>query len=117
MHQLNYRKGSLADLRELKELGLKAYGQFQQVLTPDNWEKFRAGLADENKLVELISISTVFICETDKKKIIGMAILVPSGHPMSFFLAMALPNSLPGFASIMQDRPTKNIFPCILRNS
>jgi ribosomal protein S18 acetylase RimI-like enzyme len=87
MNQLNYRKGSLADLQELKELGLKAYGQFQQVLTPDNWEKFRAGLADENKLIELVSISTVFICETEKKKIIGMAILVPSGHPMGFFLA------------------------------
>jgi ribosomal protein S18 acetylase RimI-like enzyme len=85
--KLNYRKGSMADLQELKELGLKAYGEFQEVLTPDNWEKLRAGLADENKLAELICISTVFICETPENKMIGMAILVPSGHPMGIFLA------------------------------
>jgi GNAT superfamily N-acetyltransferase len=84
---LQYRKGSIADLPALKELGLKAYGQFEKVLTPDNWKKFEAGLRNETVLAELISISTVFICETTDKSIIGMALLVPSGHPQGIFLA------------------------------
>jgi GNAT superfamily N-acetyltransferase len=84
--QLSFRKGSLPDLAQLKNLGLLAYGQFADVLSKDNWVKFEAGLNNETELRLLIAKSTVFVCETIDKEIVGMAFFIPNENPTELFL-------------------------------
>lgn len=81
-----YREGSLIDKEQLKELALISYGQFSDILTPENWAKMSDSLHDESKLVELINKSICFVCLREDE-IIGMAYLVPSGNPWGPFQA------------------------------
>jgi GNAT superfamily N-acetyltransferase len=83
---LSYRRGSMEDLNKLKELGLKAYGEYRDVLTAENWEKLYNGLQNEEELVLLIKRATVFVCETIDQRMAGMAYLVPNGYPTDIYL-------------------------------
>ncbi len=81
-----YREASLNDKEQLKQLGIISYGQFSNILTPDNWTKLNTFLNDEEKLVDLINKSKSFVC-LDKNEIIGMAYIIPSGNPWDIFKA------------------------------
>lgn len=83
-NQLHYRNGSEDDFEQLKQLGLVAYGQFQQVLSEESWEKLYNGLNDDEKLRSILSRSAIFVCEANDR-IVGAAYLVPSGKAEGFF--------------------------------
>jgi len=85
-HRLTYREGTVNDKDQLKELGILAYGQFGEILTPDNRAKMNSFLNDEEKVVELLNKSKCFVC-LDKKKIVGMAYIVPHDNPWDIFKA------------------------------
>lgn len=57
-----YRTASLADKEQLKSLGIISYGQFFNVLTPENAAILNDNLNNDNKLIELINISTCYVC-------------------------------------------------------
>jgi ribosomal protein S18 acetylase RimI-like enzyme len=82
---LNYRAGNDNDLKDLKQLALKSWGEFQQALTAENWEKLSATLNNDGTYTELLNNSQSIICTTDDNKIIGMAFLVSSGHPTDIY--------------------------------
>ncbi len=81
-----YRTASLKDKQQLKALGILSYGQFSKVLSAEHFEKLKTNLHNEDQLVELIRISTSFVC-VDQDQIIGMAYLIPSGNPTDIFNA------------------------------
>ena len=80
-----YRQGTIYDLDELKNLALKSWGQFQSKLTNDNWAKLYNSLADDKTYLELLDKSDCIVCTADNDKIIGMAFLVPNGHPTDIY--------------------------------
>jgi|SRR6185312_7417824 len=79
-----YREGSINDKEQLQKLARISYGQFSNVLTPDNWAIMNDGLHDESKLIELINKSVCHVCLREDE-IIGMAYFVPSGNPWGPF--------------------------------
>ena len=83
---LTYRSGTISDIDQLQSLSIMAYGQFQNVLTPDNWEIFNGNLHNKQRLVDILKISQCFVC-LDNDKIIGVAYVIPSGNPTDLFKA------------------------------
>jgi ribosomal protein S18 acetylase RimI-like enzyme len=81
---LTYRKASIADEAQQKEVMILAYSQYSTVLTPDNWEKLNTNLHSDERFRELIHQSTGFVC-CDGDKIVGAAYLVSNGHPTPLF--------------------------------
>ena len=81
---LTYRNGTINDVDQLQSLGIIAYGQFQNVLTPDNWAIFNGNLQDKQKFIDILKIAKCFIC-LDNDKIVGAAYLIPSGYPTNLF--------------------------------
>ena len=79
-----YRTGTPSDVKKLRQLGINSYGQFKEVLTEDNWNKLNTSLSRESFYLDLLSISTCFVCEKDEE-IIGMAYLIPKGNPTELF--------------------------------
>ena len=79
-----YRKANISDFNQLKTLGKQSYSEFSRVLTTENWSKMNSFLESDEKLVNLIKLSTVFVCEKEAN-IIGMIYLVPSGNPTELF--------------------------------
>jgi GNAT superfamily N-acetyltransferase len=80
----NFRNGSLNDLVQLQQLGLRSYGQFKTVLPEEGWKKMEMNCGSAGTYIELFKIAQCFVCETDDQ-IIGMAFLIPSGNPFAFF--------------------------------
>lgn len=84
MKELNYRTALEKDLKQLQELGLLAYGQYKTTITQENWEKWEAGFKSDENFLNLLAISTCFVCEYENE-IVGMAFLVPSGNTFLYF--------------------------------
>ncbi len=84
--KLEYRVATPDDNKELQALGLLAYGEFKNILTPDNWYKLSSFLTADNSYSDLLKISRCFICEF-QDQLIGMAFLVPKGNPIEIFQA------------------------------
>src|SRR5687768_9509011 len=84
MTDLNYRSGSIADLPDLKQLGVAAFSEFKEVLTEVNWQRLLTGLNNEELLSRIIGQSTVFICEAGGQ-LAGVAYFISSGNPEGFF--------------------------------
>lgn len=82
--EFKFREGSIKDKEQLKELALSAYGQFEKVLTIENWKKLYLNLESENSYTGILEIAQCFICEIESK-IIGVAYLVPSGNPTEIY--------------------------------
>jgi ribosomal protein S18 acetylase RimI-like enzyme len=82
--EYQYRTGTLADLKKLRQLGVDSYSQFKDVLNVENWNKLNTSLSSESFYTELLTISTCFVCETDEQ-IVGMAYLIPKGNPTELF--------------------------------
>jgi ribosomal protein S18 acetylase RimI-like enzyme len=81
---MRYREGSTDDAAQLKKLALIAYGQFQIVLTEENWDKLRTQITKEDLFPGLLKTSKGFVCENERE-IVGMAFLVPKGNPTEIF--------------------------------
>jgi ribosomal protein S18 acetylase RimI-like enzyme len=81
---MKYREGNFDDVAELQKLALLSYGQFQNTLTEENWNKLRAHITNENLFPGLLKDSNGFVCENENE-IIGMAFLVPKGNPTEIF--------------------------------
>lgn len=79
-----FRSGTNQDKYKLQQLGLKAYEQFKEVLTEENWNKMYGFLIAENSYTNLLDISKCFVCESDGY-LIGMAYLIPNGNPTEIF--------------------------------
>lgn len=84
--KFKYRIGTFEDKEQLQRLGLISYGQFNNALTEENWNKMNVFLTAESSYSDLLSKSKCFVCETDEE-IIGMAYLVPKGNPTDIFHA------------------------------
>lgn len=86
-HDFNmiYRQGTIDDLKQLRQLALKSWQQFQNDLTPENWQKLRKSLNNEQTYLDLLEKSYCLVCENDNKEIIGMAFLVPKGNPTEIY--------------------------------
>ncbi|MCE3229583.1 MAG: putative acetyltransferase, family [Bacteroidetes bacterium] len=82
---LNYRKAKPEELSKLRELGLLSYSQHKDVLG-ENWNTMEKNLKSDAFWDKLLGISVPFVCE-DYNKIVGMAFLVPSGHPDEIYQA------------------------------
>lgn len=81
---LTYRFATRQDVEQLRALGILAYGQFKDILTPENWEIMNVLLGTGISYQELLDKSAAFVCET-QNCIIGMAYLIPSGNPTDIF--------------------------------
>src|SRR5882762_1267440 len=85
-NHFTYREASISDKGQLKDLGIISYGQFSNVLGPEHWVTLNDFLNNGEKLLELMGMSTCFVC-VHENKIIGMAHIIPSGNPWHFFKA------------------------------
>ncbi len=84
--QLNYRTGSIADMQQLKSLGILAYSEFSKVLKPDKWAIMERNQKDEAQATAIIEKSTVFVC-THNETIVGTVYLMPHGNPTDIYPA------------------------------
>ncbi|MCE7041823.1 GNAT family N-acetyltransferase [Dyadobacter sp. CY312] len=79
-----YRTATIADIPQLKQLGLDSYGTFQNVLTEDNWAKLHSNLRNETVYTDLLNKSTCYVCVYDEQ-IVGMAFFIPNGNPTEIY--------------------------------
>jgi len=81
---MKFRSATDNDIPQLQKLGLNAYGQFETVLTEENWKKLNSILLSEKTYPDLLSKSLCFVCE-ENEKIIGMAFFIPKSNPTDIF--------------------------------
>ncbi len=81
---LKFREGNSDDILKLRELAVVSYGQFEKILTTENWTKLYTNLAAESSYTDILKIAKCYVCE-DENKIIGVAYIVPSGNPNDIF--------------------------------
>ena len=84
--KLTFRKGTIDDKDKLQALGILSYSQHQHAMTPDNWDKYSAFIANPDTFTYLMNMSTCLLCEHNDE-IVGMAFLVSNGHPTEMFEA------------------------------
>jgi len=83
---MKYRAANLNDAGQLRQLALISYGQFQKILSEENWNKLRTHLTTEKLFPDLLNASRCFVCEHGNE-LVGMAFLVPQGNPTEIFQA------------------------------
>lgn len=79
-----YRTARMEDLEQLKKLGLLAYGQYKLKLTEENWKKMETSFTTGTSISDILQIAHGFVCELNSFPV-GMAFLVPHGHPNQLF--------------------------------
>jgi len=84
MIPFNYRSGNPEDAGNIQSLTLKAYQEFADVLTPDNWIKMRTNLMDDEGLSLLMQKGSTIVCET-AGTLAGVIFVVPRGHPTAIY--------------------------------
>jgi ribosomal protein S18 acetylase RimI-like enzyme len=84
MDVMLYRNGVFSDLPQLQQLAVVSYGQYQSVLTPENWKILETNINNQQMLADLMGKATTFVCEHEGA-IVGMAYIVPSGNPTDIF--------------------------------
>ncbi len=84
MNNLSYRTAIESDLKQLKSLGLLAYGQFQNVLGNENWELMKANHNNDDTYLNVLKLAKCFVCE-NANELVGMAFLMPNGNPTAIF--------------------------------
>lgn len=80
-----FRPGTHHDIVNLKKLAIKSWGQFESILTNDNWLKLNSTLTNDHTYIDLIEKSYSFLCLEDSGEIIGMAFLIPNGNPTNIY--------------------------------
>lgn len=81
---IQYRDAMHSDIADLKELGLRSYGQFAELLGPEHWKKMAAAISDNSMWNTLLDQSRGFVATHDGKPV-GMAFFIPSGNPTELF--------------------------------
>lgn len=61
-----YRQGTIADLKELKFLGIKSWSPFKQSLTEDNWNSYTL-TDDKTYLKNYLNLIALFVLLTATK--------------------------------------------------
>lgn len=84
---MTIRPGNIGDLEQLRRLALRSWAQFQDELTPENWQILFNIINNEDAYTALLGSSDCIVCETPDKAIIGMAFLVPSGNATEIYKA------------------------------
>jgi ribosomal protein S18 acetylase RimI-like enzyme len=82
---MNYRQGNTEDLKNLKELAMNSWQQFQKELTDENWQALNSKISNNQTFIDLLATSHCFVCETEHKEIVGMAFIVPSAKQHDIF--------------------------------
>ena len=82
---MKFRIGDKNDLDQLKNLALKSWIQFKDMLTKENWNQLHKTLNDKKTYSNLLQNSECVVCENDDNEIIGMAFLVPKGNPTDIY--------------------------------
>lgn len=82
----SYTKGNPAQKPLLQQLAVLSYSQFKNILAPADWQTMHHFLHNDKMWTKLVNNSAIFICKTGTE-IIGMAYLVPSGHPTHIYPA------------------------------
>jgi ribosomal protein S18 acetylase RimI-like enzyme len=83
---LQFREGNTDDLKQLKELAILSYSQFEKALTQENWDILSEKLESDSSYSGILKTAKCFICEIENE-IIGVAYIVPSGNPTDIFEA------------------------------
>lgn len=78
---LNYRSAHSSDLEQLRVLGISAWSPFKKELKTEHWKLLYQTISSLVTYANLLKISDCIVCETESKAIVGMAFLVPNGHP------------------------------------
>ncbi len=81
-----YRDAALTDVEQLRQLGLIAYGQYGNELTPENLEKLKSNIGKDDTWKNILAVSKGFVCLLNNK-VVGMAFLTPHGNPWDIFKA------------------------------
>jgi len=84
LNKFVFRRGSVDDGVQLKELANIAYGQYAEVLGEEHWATMKRNINDEERFQFLLRRAAIFVCE-DNGKIAGVAYLMPSGTPNPLF--------------------------------
>ena len=82
---MTYREGNINDLNGIKKLVLKSWGQFQNELTNENWEKLKTSLSNSKTYTGLLENSYCAICENDNLETIGVSFLIAHGNPTEIY--------------------------------
>ncbi|MGZ4090150.1 MAG: GNAT family N-acetyltransferase [Bacteroidia bacterium] len=81
---LNYRKGNIHEGAVFRDLGFTSYSVYKNILAPLHWETLKNNLLNEDMWINLLETSVPFVCENNNT-VVGMAFLVPSGHPTDIY--------------------------------
>ena len=79
-----FKRADQSDLREIRDLTILAYMQFQNVIAKENVEAWKRGRDNENTYIDLFKIAHCFVCEYENR-IVGSSFLVPHGNPDKWF--------------------------------
>lgn len=80
------KEAAIGQLKAFKALGIKAYSQYFENLTPENVSTYTNALESDEKWREMLPVATTFACSLGEE-IIGMAFLMPQGYPTDIFQA------------------------------
>ena len=84
---LQFRTGTISDIPQLQQLAINSWGQYEKLLSPDDWNKLFTNLSNSDTYAELLEIAHCEVCTNENNTIIGMAFLVPSGNPSDIYEA------------------------------
>ncbi len=79
-----FRDAVMDDKPQLQALGLAAYRQHRLALGEENWQKMEHILSLANHYDPLLEYAKGVLCE-EGDRVIGMAFLMPHGHPTALF--------------------------------
>ncbi len=83
--QFTFREATNEDIKSLKNLAVKSWSIYKDILEDIHWKNLERILHNENLFKELTQNSYAILCELSSKEIIGMAFLVPQGNPTEVF--------------------------------
>jgi ribosomal protein S18 acetylase RimI-like enzyme len=81
---MQYRAATEKDIESLKELALASYGRLRSQMNEENWLKMQSVLTAANNFPVMVKQCHSFVCE-EKKRLLGMAFLVPHGNPTKIY--------------------------------
>lgn len=82
--ELMYRTATTADIPELIDVCLEAYGKYADQLLSSDLKVMNSRIANEAMWVELLERGTGMVCVADDG-VVGVAFLIPSGNAWDIF--------------------------------
>jgi ribosomal protein S18 acetylase RimI-like enzyme len=84
MDLFNYRTATQNDFDQVFNLIIKSFSQFRNILSAENWIRLESNVSDKEKISELFSKATTFVCDNGRK-ITGAALFLPAGIPSEIY--------------------------------